>query len=1132
MDVFDFFQGLGIDTKTHKSGAFYTKCPICHDDRRKQSSKELLVNLDTGYTECFHCGWSDHILKHRDPEEKIKFTPPPPKPQKFITPEPVFNWIVPDAIIEPKPVSPLTGRYFITWYYRNLNDKLTGAKKMEYNFHAGGFNRVDVPPLHLYTRDSGYYPCLFYERDLHSFPNATAILLESEKTAAVMRKKFKDYLKEFVYIATGGANGLTDEKAKALVGRTVLICYDCDNGTPQEDGTIKGPKGREGAQSAHTKLAGISTSYIVDIDPARNDGADLVDIETDIAFIRALRGEQKYPKELIDNIRQLNRGGTYWSMKHADTIGERLLIEHKKVFEIGRIYYDANKHEFGIDDAPLLKKVEYFLLQRFEFRRNSINRRIYYRDKSSGDSRFEFCNYNDVWRLIQHNINEFGKKVRVNITDISNLLESDFVQETNPFNDYFHSLPHWDGTDHILTLANYVETTDQPFWVLQFRKALIRMIACTYGHIENRIVMTLVQEKQETGKCLGKGTKIRMSDFSLKCVEDIQIGDQVLGIDGFPRTVMELHRGIDQMYWVRQNNALDYRVNSNHVLSLQSRPHRYGSIQGGRKVSIPLDQYLKASKSYQFNHLGYRAEFDFDYRQPPIDPYYLGLWLGDGDMNYPRIFTADTEVVEYLKELADKEDFYLSSHNQTEHWNKSRVYSFVQKQRGKAASARYQLPDKRLNRYLENMKFLGVFRNKHIPNCYKINSREVRLQVLAGIIDSDGHLNKKQKRSFEVTFKSYILASDLQFLCQTLGFRASLSKKRTTMKRKNGSVYVGEAFRVNIFGKVDEIPTKIKRKQARKTYRLSKNPLTTGIKIDVDIVDNYYGFTTDGDHLFCLEDFTVTHNSNFVSFLCPPELKDYYKEDPMVLNKDAELALASNFIWNLDELAQLNKKEISELKGILSRRTVKQRRTYGRDEENYKRIVNFWGSTNKEEFLTDAQNTRWLCFRILRINHDYNNFLTNVKKIDITKVWAQAWYLYKSGESFSLSNEERTKRDIVNHTFEYVSQEKELIMKYLTPCAKDSPSVEFVTNTEILEYLIAQTGNKLRLANENVGRAMAQLDFVKGSKQINGKTARGYYALRQPLLKGIVNSQREEPVNQPALFGSVPGTNGDSDLLF
>ena len=76
--------------------------------------------------------------------------------------------------------------------------------------------------------------------------------------------------------------------------------------------------------------------------------------------------------------------------------------------------------------------------------------------------------------------------------------------------------------------------------------------------------------------CLSYGTKVLMYDGTYKEVQDILIGDKLMGIDSTPRKVISLYRGRQQMYWVRQNKGLDYRVNENHILSLvRNIPARY-----------------------------------------------------------------------------------------------------------------------------------------------------------------------------------------------------------------------------------------------------------------------------------------------------------------------------------------------------------------------------------------------------------------------------------------------------------------------------------------------------------------------------------------------------------------------------
>ena len=98
---------------------------------------------------------------------------------------------------------------------------------------------------------------------------------------------------------------------------------------------------------------------------------------------------------------------------------------------------------------------------------------------------------------------------------------------------------------------------------------------------------------------------------------------------------------------------------------------------------------------------------------------------------------------------------------------------------------------------------------KIIPQNYLINSEKNRLKLLAGIVDSDGHLSKRNH--LEITSKLETLANQYCFLARSLGLAAYKSKKRTSIRSLN---YKGIAYRVTISGDLNRIPTKIPRKQA------------------------------------------------------------------------------------------------------------------------------------------------------------------------------------------------------------------------------------------------------------------------------------------------------------------------------
>ena len=144
------------------------------------------------------------------------------------------------------------------------------------------------------------------------------------------------------------------------------------------------------------------------------------------------------------------------------------------------------------------------------------------------------------------------------------------------------------------------------------------------------------------GKCHGKGTEILMYDGSIKKVEDIVIGDMVMGDDSTPRKVLSLCRGVDQLYKVNGVKGNSYIVNSEHILSLYNSS---GTSYGGHKyIDISVKDFLNKSKRYQDMHKGYRAPVEFKEREVPLDPYLLGLWLGDGTCSKPEITTRKKKI--------------------------------------------------------------------------------------------------------------------------------------------------------------------------------------------------------------------------------------------------------------------------------------------------------------------------------------------------------------------------------------------------------------------------------------------------------------------------------------------------------
>lgn len=363
--------------------------------------------------------------------------------------------------------------------------------------------------------------------------------------------------------------------------------------------------------------------------------------------------------------------------------------------------------------------------------------------------------------------------------------------------------------------------------------------AFTGGWFNGELIITA--GRPGMGKCLGKGTKVLMYNGSLKKVEDVIVGDQLMGDDSTPRNVLSLARGKEEMYWIKQKSAMNYRVNKSHILSLK-KSRREGLLNKGDILNISVEDYLEKSNKFKSNYKGYKVDVEFNEVKKEIDPYYLGLWLGDGTSASSAITSEDKEIINYLENYANEKKLKF------------------QPMHPKKGCSRYSINGKgknwTKNCYLNELRKINVLNNKHIPNDYLINSKENRLKLLAGLLDSDGHY-QKDFDCFEITQKNKLLSEQILFLCNSLGFKTSYIEKTAKLKSRN---YYCQVYRIRISGNLDIIPTLIARKKARKRL-IDKDWTVTGIEVEFDKVDDYYGFEIDGNKLFLLEDMTVTHNT-------------------------------------------------------------------------------------------------------------------------------------------------------------------------------------------------------------------------------------------------------------------------------
>lgn len=350
----------------------------------------------------------------------------------------------------------------------------------------------------------------------------------------------------------------------------------------------------------------------------------------------------------------------------------------------------------------------------------------------------------------------------------------------------------------------------------------------------------IIQAPTGWGKCLGRGTPVMKYDGSVLPVEDIRVGDLLMGPDSVSRRVVSTCQGREQLYKITPTKGEPYVVNESHILSL--KVSRTKKSQPVKVVNIGVKDYLQQSKTFHHRAKGWRAAVDFSEELPlhvNVPPYILGVWLGDGTSKLPAITSADFEIVEELTQYAQRLNLSL---RKEEVEGKCPVYHLTS---GKV----------RNNPLLDALRSLNVLDNKHVPRAYLTASRQNRLELLAGLIDSDGHL--KDGGGFDFISKLETLADSVCFLARSLGLAAY--KKSCRKKCQTG--VEGDYFRVGISGDCSIVPCRVARKKSQ-TRRQKKDPLVVGIKVEPIGEGDYFGFELEGpDRLFLLGDFTVTHNT-------------------------------------------------------------------------------------------------------------------------------------------------------------------------------------------------------------------------------------------------------------------------------
>lgn len=350
-------------------------------------------------------------------------------------------------------------------------------------------------------------------------------------------------------------------------------------------------------------------------------------------------------------------------------------------------------------------------------------------------------------------------------------------------------------------------------------------------------------------------------------LEDIQLGDYIIDKDGKPTKVIELHPIIfDDVYEVEFEDGSIVKCNGDHLwyvydFSKKACYSRERQIQDTyvwpTKDMIGNLMFRPDKPRYRFA-TPINSPIELSEKNLELEPYILGLWLGDGFKKRREIACDKQDIEEEINILYDLNKNNWTFEAKDTDWLEDSNYDYI------VIGHSEDDLTKKPRKFTELLKELNIYGNKHIPDVYMNASYEQRMELLRGLFDSDGYCSKQGE--FEFGQKEEKLAYDVYYLLRSLGFKCKITKNDDIITKAGKKTY---SYSVIGFASKTQSLFKLKRKHDRQhekfaiksKYKAIKEIRKTNIKkaMRCITVDNESGTFIIGD------DMTVTHNSYLTS---------------------------------------------------------------------------------------------------------------------------------------------------------------------------------------------------------------------------------------------------------------------------
>jgi phosphate starvation-inducible PhoH-like protein len=342
-------------------------------------------------------------------------------------------------------------------------------------------------------------------------------------------------------------------------------------------------------------------------------------------------------------------------------------------------------------------------------------------------------------------------------------------------------------------------------------------------------------------------------------IGSIRVGDTVIGSDGSPTEVLGVYpQGLKSVYQVGFTDGATTRCCGEHLWSVYTASDRRRDQGPHVLQTTEMIGKLRSYHNHRYELPVLSQPVDFPWQEVPMDPYALGLLLGDGCLSGKTTVsfaTADPELAEALQDSL--ENVAIRHKGGVDY-----ILNKVGQRRGP-----------RPNPVTVAVRSLGLWGtysfSKFVPDCYLFNTADTRLAVLQGLLDTDGGPVTQAGRTCRIqyTTTSTRLADNVLFLVRSLGGIATVRKRlaegRTPGFANGRSVgYCNDAYILDIRLPASLTPFRLQRKQLKYEEFGGGRPMRFIHQIEPDGVEECVCIrVAASDSLYVTDDFILTHNT-------------------------------------------------------------------------------------------------------------------------------------------------------------------------------------------------------------------------------------------------------------------------------